>query len=383
LPDGPEGATGAPRRREDALRRAGASGDVLAELVRYDVPLLERPVAAAQAVASLSDEPHLEAWTLYASEALRDGAIAALARRFPQLHFPIRAGISGEEEYRAATRRGVWPAAPAGGLGLRDPGSVRLTIHSALVGKIPLLVVPERLDFESLVRAFACRNEPVPIPASMGACIVTGFNNWDRIGRYRDRWARANPDGDWSEEFEWLKARPSLYEDRFILLSTGYYSGIAPDEAGFPGPEWRERSLAIRREHECTHYFTFRIAGRMRNHLLDEVIADYAGLVRTFGAFRDDLARRFFGLERYPSYRAGSRLENYRGTPPLTDAALVVARRLVHGAIESLARVGGVGGGGDAALASTVVTLASRTLAEIAAPDFTIAPPESGTREAG
>ncbi len=358
------------------LERAGASGPALEELLRYDVPLLEGGADAPGTRIPTADEPHLEAWTRYAAEAREAGAIPALSRRFAQLLFPIQAGISGTDAYRAATRRGVWPLGvpEATGLSLQDAVSVRLVIHPALVGQIPLLIVPDRSDFESLVRAFAARNEPVPVPASMGACIVTGFNNWDRIREHRERWESAEPGGDWSEEFERLKANPALYEDRFIVLSTGFYSGVPPEDAGFPAADWRERSLAIRREHECTHYFTFRVAGRMRNNLLDEVIADFVGLVRTFGLFREDLALRFFGLDAYPEYRSGSRLENYRGTPPLSDEALAVARTLVHDAIRSLARLAREGrpiADGEA-LARTVVSLASRSLAEIGAPGFAL-----------
>src|SRR5262249_16810494 len=147
---------------------------------------------------SLPDEAHLEAWSLYCDEARSVGAFQALARRFPQLLFPIRNGISLTEAYRSATRRGIWPDAEPdpSGLLLPEPGRVRLDIHRTIGGKIPTLIAPERSDFEDLVRAFSARNEPVAVPASMGACIVTGLNNWDRIHTYRRRWEAEHPFGD-------------------------------------------------------------------------------------------------------------------------------------------------------------------------------------------
>lgn len=61
--------------------------------------------------------------------------------------------------------------------------------------------------------------------------------------------------------------------------------------------EWRRLSITIRLEHECTHYFTYRVLGSMRNNLLDELIADYQGIVSAIGKYRADWFLRFMGLE--------------------------------------------------------------------------------------
>ena len=64
---------------------------------------------------------------------------------------------------------------------------------------------------------------------------------------------------DWAEEFKQLIHRKELYQDRFIILSDGFYSNIPASEIGLSESEWRRLSLTIRLEHECTHYFTRRI----------------------------------------------------------------------------------------------------------------------------
>ncbi len=363
--------------RKRLLARAGGAGPIAEELLSYNEPLLTKDFAERLSVSSLPDETHVEAWSLYAEEAQSLGAVGALARRFPQLHFPIRQGISETESYRAATRRGIWPVGDkeATGLVLRGPGKIRLEIHPTIAGRIPLIVAGERADFEDLVRAFSARNEPVNVPESMGACIVTGFNNWDRIHAYRQKWEESHPSEDWSVEFERLIPRKELYEDRFIILSTGPYSGVADDDAGFEEAEWLDRSLAIRRDHECTHYFTFRLVGKMRNNLLDEVIADYVGLVRTFGSYRADLALRFFGLEAFPAYREGGRLQNYRGHPPLSTEAFDVVKTLVHETVQNLRRFDAAhpdARRGREGLARLVVSLASMTLEELAYTDLSV-----------
>ena len=320
----------------ERLRAAGAEGDVLDELLRYDTPLLPESAVAAAAAADYPDEPLIAAWEEYARDAERLGPVAALAARLPQMRFPVRAGISATEEYRASTRRGEPP--PDGeGPGFLNPGAMTLTLHSTLAGRLPVLVASERADFETLVRVFSARNEPVAVPPSMGACLVKGFNNWDRVARYRRNWEGEHPRGNWEGDgFPALLAERALYEDRFMILSSGPYSGVPARDAGFAPDEWTSLSVSIRRDHECTHYATLRAAGATRVNLLDEVVADYVGLVRTFGRFRADLSRLFLGLERFPAYRAGARLENYRGTPPLSDGALSVLKTVCHDALLGL-----------------------------------------------
>ncbi|MFP5289242.1 MAG: DUF7005 family protein, partial [Thermoanaerobaculia bacterium] len=176
-----------------------------------------------------------------------------------------------------------------------------------------------RAEFVALVRALGRRNKPSPVPDSQGALMVGGFNNWTRIRELGTPIMPTTP--------------KELYQDRFILLSDGPYSAVPAADLGLGDREWREISLAIRRDHECAHYFTRRLFGSMRNHAHDELMADWAGLVGATGRFRAEWFLRFLGLEDYPSYRPGGRLDLYRGDPPLSDEAF----RLLHGVIRSAA----------------------------------------------
>ena len=155
----------------------------------------------------------------------------------------------------------------------------------------------------------------------MGACIVNGLNNWDRVARLRRRMeerARVPVRRErWTEAFRQVVPRKALYQDRVIILSREPYSAVPAAALGIDDAEWRERSVAIRAEHECTHYFTLVAFGMMRNNLLDELVADFAGLARTYGRYDAGMALRFLGLEAYPDYRAGGRFENYLKTPAI------------------------------------------------------------------
>jgi hypothetical protein len=114
---------------------------------------------------------------------------------------------------------------------------------------------------------------------------------------------------------------------------------VSASEIGLTEQEWRRTSTTIRLEHECTHYFTLRVFGSMRNNLLDELVADYAGITAV-GPYRADWFLRFMGLEAFPAYREGGRLQNYRGDPPLSDGAFRALQRLVKDAAENLGRLG-------------------------------------------
>ena len=211
------------------------------------------------------------------------------------------------------------------GLVFARPDALQIFLHPTPAGRVPVIVAEDRRDFEALVQAITRRNEPDPIPASMGACMVSGYNNWDRVAEHRRVLA-----------FEDLLPRTELYQDRFMLLSSGPYSSVPAAAIPLPEAGWRTASIQLRLEHECTHYFTRQALGTMRKSLLDELIADYMGMVEALGRFDARLFLHFMGLEAYPRYREGGRLQNYRGSPPLSPGAFAVLPSIARRAAESL-----------------------------------------------
>jgi len=303
------------------LAALGASPEEVGELLAYNENLFDLSSLRPETRFPLPDEPFVDFWEPLAAAARERGAWEVLSEHLPQLSFPIREGISTTEAYRAATRSGV-PVATlpeATGLALAEPEAVEIVLHRSAAGRIPLLIARSRDAFVTLIRALTRKNEPVPIPASQGALMVSGFNNWSRL-----RELRRSP--DWREDF--ITERRELYQDRFILLSDGPYSAVPAADLGLDEAAWKEMSLVIRREHECTHYLTRRLFGSMRNNLLDELIADSMGITAAAGSFRAGWCLRFLT----------ARLNIYRGTPPLSDGAFRVLPTLVAAAAENLER---------------------------------------------
>ena len=69
--------------------------------------------------------------------------------------------------------------------------------------------------------------------------------------------------------------------------------------------EWLEKSYQIRLRHESAHYETLRLLGGMKNHALDEILADCFGQIAAFGEFSAPRQRIFFGLTKGGSYCDG------------------------------------------------------------------------------
>ena len=329
--------------RASILANYGANNSEIKELLAYNQNLFQHDSLSTSLKFPLASEAHIADWSEYAANAQDIGAFSVLKDVFVQWQFPIEAGISQTESYRSATlKSGERDRLDSGsGLVLQHPETLHLFIHQSLAGNIPVLSVKHRADFVTIVRSLTKRNEPEDIPESMGACIVSGYNNWARIRNYKQQWQQQHPDLDaeaWDEEFKRLISRKELYQDRFLILSQEFYSNIAPEQLGLTAAQWRDLSFKIRLEHECTHYFTYRLFKSMRNNLLDELIADYAGIVAATVSYRADWFLHFMGLEAFPAYREGGRLQNYRGQPPLSAGAFKILQRLLRAAVLNLER---------------------------------------------
>ena len=327
-------------RRRALLADLGADAAVQEELSVYLREHYERLPQKGDE-SGVDDEPQVPFWRGYVEEAGRDGVAKALRRRFPQLGFPIGEGLSQLSEYREATRKGQFGRDGEIRLGLEKEELLSLSLSEGFAGAVPVLVARHRPDFVRLVRALTARNEPEAVPDAMGACLVKGLADWDRVAAYRAAWekqlGRAATAEEWSAEMaSGLAPRKELWQDRLILLSDGPYSAVPAAELGLDEAEWRERSLALRLAHESFHYLTLRLAGSIRSHLLDELVADYAGLTAAFGRYEAGRALRFLGLDRLPAVRPEGRLAVYRGD--LSDGAVAVLSRLVAQASANLER---------------------------------------------
>ncbi len=317
------------------------------------------------------DEEFVPIWQQYADQVRTSGTILALAPYLPQLRFPIKANISSEPGYLAAVRQGAATEAvpEATGLVLCAPELCHVMLYETACGRLPVIICEYRRDFVSLVQALTKHNEPVTLPDSIGAMMVSGYNNWHRVTLLKEKLIHQNATGKQVCDFNELKKHKHLYQDRFVLAATGPYSGVHHSSLQLDRADWLALSLTIRLEHEATHYFTRRVFGSMRNNLLDELIADFCGLHAAFGRVNASFLLCFLGFDPYPNYRLNGRFEYYLNNPLLSSAATQILMALVNAAAFNLEAFSDVLPAGAPHKAALLFALSTLTLEELAAPE--------------
>lgn len=344
------------------LRAYSSQADVLRELEAYILPAFCTPGSTLPATVP-EDLSLVEAWEGYLDESRNAGVFATLRQHLVQFRFPIRAGISETAAYRQVTRQGRPPEtfAEATGLTLGAPDELRLFLYNSPAGRLPVLVAGDRADFVMLIQALCYRNEPHPVPDSMGAALIKGLNNWDRVRRLRQR----TPFGgaDWVQQSD-------QYQDSLIVLSRIPYSNVSAEAMNMVEADWIAKSMRIRLAHEGAHYFTLRHFGRMHVNMYDELIADYAGIRAVLPCFRADWFLRFIGLADYPHLRTDGRLRNYLGQPPISPSARQCLQAILRDAAWQLEIFDQhVDSTTDVAFHRQLWTICQHHLLEIAMPD--------------
>lgn len=256
-----------------------------------------------------------------------------------ETNFPIKKGISKTEKYKKAIEEGILEEGKVQNNGLKLK-SVSVELIDTPAGQMPTITLKDREEFENLIRAISFNNEPLDIPKSMGASTYANYINWGRIKEYRENWESLKGESnevEWAKEFSKLEHKKYLYQDRFIILSSSPYSNVKAKDLNLKmsDEDWLDKSLNIRKYHETTHYFTKRVLGSMKNNAIDEILCDYVGLVKSNkGEYNSFHALSFLGLENYPKYREGGRLDNYLDGLKAKDFSIIYS--LVKDAIKNI-----------------------------------------------
>ena len=247
---------------------------------------------------------------------MNEHVVTILARRYPQMLLPVSAETRYGDLYRSAVLRGEeLSATPDFSFSPND------SFESAETpaGRIEIVTFDRRDDFEHCVRALAYRCEMRSIAPSMGASTVLGLINWEKIREHKREYF-ASGGTDWGSEFAEFTADNRRFRDNLIILSSGYYSALSPENAGFNAEEWLSLSHEIRKFHELAHFVSRTLFPENKSPVRDEVLADMNGVIAALGHYDFSLAGKFFGL-REGKYIPGGRLENYVSPQELDDAA--------------------------------------------------------------
>jgi len=253
------------------LKEIVKSKNAIDELMLYaENKFIETPTNT-----SLRSDTYIETWTEYYTESLKFGVFETLKKYVTQFQYPVEKGISKTEDYINTTLRGKKKQSKSS-LQLNQPERIRLEIYeTTMAGKVPIIIVPNTDDFNTIICALANKNEPKELPKSMGASFINGINNWHRIHKLKAEFLKNNALENWNEEFKKnILPNPHLFKDKIIILSTKNYSSVKSDVFGIAPNIWKDYSLKIRREHECAHLFTLKHYGCIANNMHDEIKND-------------------------------------------------------------------------------------------------------------
>lgn len=212
--------------------------------------------------------------------------LVELSQRYPQLLFPIEHGISKTQVFTDVVFYGK---EHKGTLDFSMSPKDRLYSIDTPAGTAEALLLYNRDDFEKCVCALANKCEPKDIPPAVGAFMISGLINWGKV--------RRNCKNNINElTLKLLKLSGCEIYDRIILLSSGWYSGVAPEKTGCSADEWTEKSIIIRKYHELTHFICRSLYPKNIDVIRDEIFADMIGIVAAFGYYDTDLAKLFLGI---------------------------------------------------------------------------------------
>ena len=142
---------------------------------------------------------------------------------------------------------------------------ITINFAETLGGKLPVINTSAHKDFLNVEAMLNARNKLAELPPTVNAFTMSAKNE-------------------------------KICGQKIILLNRAPYSNIPTEKLNISEKEWLDKSYTIRLYHECAHYETLRIFGSMRNHALDEILADSMGQIAAFGKFSAEKQKLFFGL---------------------------------------------------------------------------------------
>lgn len=229
--------------------------------------------------------------------------LRALAKKYYGLYLPVEKGMSQSPWYKQYVLAGK-PANTEELPGFTGSEQDGIFPFSTPVGPVEVIYLERREDFELFLQKLAYRCEPEPVRADVGAMMISGVINWEKIEAHKKEYL-AKGNSDWKEEFRRFTAVPENFKDRVLILSGGPYSNYPAWKAGYTPEEWKKISVDIRMYHECTHYVCRSRWPDKKEAVADEVLADAVGLLGATGRYDRRLAMEFLGVSEDGTYTKG------------------------------------------------------------------------------
>ncbi len=228
-----------------------------------------------------------------------------MAYRYNQLYLTPARGISGTGVYSDIVRYGKVPPEineiikNEGLSGFRGSENDRLFSEVTPAGKIDIVYLHERQDFERFLQIMVYSGEPAAVAAKIESAEILGVTNWRKIEQHMNSYLDNGGDtGSWRDELRKFTNDKKNFQDSIILIGSGGYCGITASEAGFDEMIWDNISVKIKTYSSCARFIMRRLFSDYKNIIWEEMLSDCIGLLFTFNKYDVSLAKKFFGVSK-------------------------------------------------------------------------------------
>lgn len=246
-------------------------------------------------------------------------AMQEMAYRYNQLYLTPEKGVSGTGLYSDIVRYGKVPPEidekikKEGLSGFKGSEKDMLFSEDTPFGKVDVLFLQERSDFERFVQIMVYSCEPVSVASGIQSAEILGVTNWRKIeGHMNDYLSGGGSSLSWRDELRSFTSNKQNYQDTILVIGSGGYCGLTAEEAGFDNEAWEEISVKIKIYSACSRYIVRKLFSDYRDIIWEEMLSDCAGLLYALDRYDTSLAKKFFGVSRKGYDRRG-KLINFIG----------------------------------------------------------------------
>ncbi len=245
--------------------------------------------------------------------------VREMAHRYYQLYLTPEKGISGTVTYSDIVRFGKMPDEIREKIrtdelsGFRGNSNDRLFSEVTPAGKVDIVYLYERSDFERFLQIMAFSGEPSDVISKIDSAEILGVTNWRRIEAHMNEYLRTGMENrSYREELRCFTDNKKNFQDSIILIGSGGYCGLTAEEAGFDEFLWNDISVKIKTYSSCAKFIIRRLFRDYKNIIWEEMLSDCIGMLFVFSKYDTALAKKFFGVSA-KGYDKRGKLINFCG----------------------------------------------------------------------
>lgn len=227
-----------------------------------------------------------------------------MAHRYNQLYLNPETGISETGVYSDIVQYGKIPPEVSekmkkGLSGFKCSENDKFFSEITPVGKVEILYIHERSDFERFIQIMAYRGEPVSISENLDIAEIDGITNWRKIENHmNDYFINGGHHTMWRDELDNFKKSKTNYQDDLIVVTDSNYCGVNADQTEYSEFLWKEISMKMNIYSSCARMIRRRIYHNCSNKLWEEINADCIGMLFAINKFDPELENQILGISK-------------------------------------------------------------------------------------